>query len=155
LAKSQPSVGLRHFRRHRVSGIVTCGSSGNVASDSGVLGMPTMPWTHARRAQPRHSRANRPHRNRSNADFEGNGFTWAGTLQTNVDGRAVLFARFRTCVKVAGDGLAAGGNTTLPPTDMEQHAIEQMRQEMSKPVDEARLRALQEGRSCDDRGNRL
>ena len=49
LAKSQPSVGLPHFCRHRVSGIVTCGSSGSVASDSGVFGIPTRPRTHARR----------------------------------------------------------------------------------------------------------
>jgi hypothetical protein len=83
------------------------------------------------------------------------GFSWAGTNQINRDGRAVLFARFRICAKVAGDGIAANGNTTLPPTDMERQAIERMREEMSKPIDEARLRALQEGRSYDDRGNRL
>jgi hypothetical protein len=69
--------------------------------------------------------------------LEGNGFVWAGSLQTNVDGRAVLFIRFRTCVKSAGDGLVITHNTTLPPTDMERQAIERMRREMSKPVDEA------------------
>ena len=87
--------------------------------------------------------------------LESAGFVWAGTLQTNRDNRATLFVRFRTCVRTAGDGLAAGGNTILPPTDMERQAIERMGQEMSKPVDEARIQALQEGRSCDDRGNRL
>jgi hypothetical protein len=87
--------------------------------------------------------------------LENAGFVWAGTLQINVESRAVLFARFRICVKIAGDGLAVGGNTTLAPTAMEIEAIERMHREMSRPVDEARIRALQEGRTYDDQGNRL
>ena len=87
--------------------------------------------------------------------LEGNGFTWAGTYQTNIDNHAVVFIRFRTCVRTSGDGVATYGNTTLLPTDMERQAIERMRQEMSMPIDEARLRALQEGRSYDDGGKRL
>ena len=34
-------------------------------------------------------------------------------------------------------------------------AVDQVRREMSRPVDEARIRALQEGRTYDDQGNRL
>jgi hypothetical protein len=83
------------------------------------------------------------------------GFVWAGTQQFNRDNRAVTFIIFRSSVKPAGDGVTTFGNTTLAPTAMESEAISEMARRMSAPVDEARIKALQEGRLYDDQGYRL
>ena len=41
----------------------------------------------------------------------------------NRDAHPVLLAKFRICVKTAGDGVASGNNTTLPPTEFERNAV--------------------------------
>ena len=82
------------------------------------------------------------------------GFLYSGNLSRGNETFLRCKRHIRTSGEAGGSNLAVA-QPTLSPTDMERHAIERMRQEMSKPVDEARLRALQEGRSYDDQGNRL
>jgi hypothetical protein len=87
--------------------------------------------------------------------IEAHGFAWAGTAQINIDQHNVTYACFRRCVRTAGDGNLAVSTPQLPPTAMEAAACEYVRQQMSRPVDEARIKALQEGRTHDDQGRRL
>src|SRR5438128_930006 len=61
------------------------------------------------------------------------GFVWAGTTQVNRDRKALTFIRFRTCVRVSGDGIATYGNTTLAPTSDEQKAVEHVKQKFAAP----------------------
>lgn len=79
--------------------------------------------------------------------IEAHGFAWAGTLSRGTP-KQTTYACFRRCVRTTGSESYAIAPPTLAPLSFEQQAIEQMRERMSAPVDDALIARLQEGRSC-------
>jgi hypothetical protein len=74
--------------------------------------------------------------------LESASFAWAGTVQTNENGRAVVYARFRRCIRSAGDGVTTFGNTTLAPTEFEKNAVAQSHAAAVRFVDYAKMAAM-------------